>query len=83
MQVQVVDDVSCRTLLGVSSRSAEIRDQLKSGGNIGAAEAVGQLLARKAGELGLKRVVFDRGGYGYHGRVKALAEKAREGGLEF
>ena len=83
IQAQLVDDVSNRTLLGVSSLNAEIRGQFNNGGNIKAAELVGQFLARKAGESGFKKVVFDRSGYDYHGRIKALAAKAREGGLEF
>jgi len=83
IQVQLVDDVAHRTILGVSSLHPEIRGKLKAGGNINAAKAVGELLAKKAKEAGIEKVVFDRGGYKYHGRVKALAEKAREGGLKF
>ena len=79
---QMVDDDAHRTLVAASSRSKEIRDQLKSGGDIEAARAVGKLLARKALEKSIRTVVFDRGGRIYHGRVKALAEGAREAGLE-
>ena len=80
---QLVDDDAQRTLAAVSSRSKEIRDQLKSGGNIEAARAVGRLVAQKALERNIRTVVFDRGGRIYHGRVKALAEGAREAGLKF
>lgn len=83
IQAQLVDDVASRTILGVSSLHPEIRGKLKKGGNRAAAEAVGTLLAKKAKEAGIEKVVFDRGGHTYHGRVKALAEKAREGGLKF
>ncbi|MDD5225163.1 MAG: 50S ribosomal protein L18 [bacterium] len=83
IQAQLVDDVASRTILGVSSLHPEIRAKLKKGGNLEAAQAVGTLLAKKAKEAGIEKVVFDRGGHTYHGRVKALAEKAREGGLKF
>jgi large subunit ribosomal protein L18 len=79
---QMVDDDAHRTLVAASSRSKEIRDQFKSGGDIEAARAVGKLVARKALEKNIRTVVFDRGGRLYHGRVKALAEGAREAGLE-
>ena len=79
---QMVDDDARRTLVAASSRSKEVRDQLKSGGDIEAARAVGKLVARKALEKNIRTVVFDRGGRIYHGRVKALAEGAREAGLE-
>ncbi len=76
---QVIDDVNGVTL--VSASSLELSDTY--GGNKDAAEQVGKLVAQKAVEKGIKEVVFDRGGYVYHGRVAALAEGAREGGLEF
>jgi len=79
---QMVDDDAQRTLVAVSSRSKEICDQLKTGGDIEAARAVGKLVARKALEKNIRMVVFDRGGRIYHGRVKALAEGAREAGLK-
>ena len=79
---QMVDDDAQRTLVAASSRSKEIRDQLKTGGDIEAARAVGKLVARKALEKNIRTVVFDRGGRIYHGRVKALAEGAREAGLK-
>jgi len=80
---QMVDDDAQRTLVAASSRSKEIRSELKSGGNVEAARAVGRLVAQKALENNIRRVVFYRGGRLYHGRVKALAEGAREAGLEF
>lgn len=76
---QVIDDAAGTTLVSASSLSAK----LKTGGNIAAAKEVGKLIAEKAQEKGVKKVVFDRGGYLYHGRIKALADAAREAGLEF
>ncbi len=81
--VQVIDDKDGRTLAAASSMAKEVREKVKSGGSIDAATAVGALLAERALSAGLKEVIFDRGGYIYHGRVKALAEAAREGGLNF
>ena len=80
---QVIDDVKGETLVAASSIEKDMRGQLKTGANIEAAKAVGKLVAERAGAKGIKDVVFDRGGYLYHGRVKALAEAAREGGLKF
>jgi large subunit ribosomal protein L18 len=80
---QLVDDDAGRTLLAVDSRSKAFRDEHRSGGNVAAAKAIGTLLAQKAKAQGVERVVFDRGGYQYHGRVKALADAARAGGLVF
>jgi len=80
---QLVDDGRGHTLVAASSRDAEVRKTLKSGGNLAAAKTVGQILAQRAKEQGISRAVFDRGGYEYHGRVKALADAAREGGLKF
>lgn len=80
---QVVDDALGHTLLAVSSRDKEVRKTLKNGGNVAAAKIVGQNLAERAKAKGISQVVFDRGGYAYHGRVKALAEAARAGGLKF
>ena len=77
--VQIIDDVKGNTL--VSSSSVELK--IKNGGNIEAAKLVGQDIAKKAKAAKIKKVVFDRGGYLYHGRVEALAEAARENGLEF
>ena len=78
---QVVDDAAGRTLVSVDSRSADFRGKAKSGGNVAAAKIVGELVAKKAKAGGIDRVVFDRGGYQYHGRVAALADSAREAGL--
>lgn len=78
---QVVDDARGVTLASASSLEKDFGG--KSGANIDAAQAVGKLVAKRASDQGIKEVVFDRGGYLYHGRVKALAEGAREGGLNF
>ena len=80
---QLIDDDSGRTLAAVDSRSADFRGKAKSGGNVAAAKIVGELVAQKAKASGIGQVVFDRGGYQYHGRVKALAEAARAAGLAF
>ena len=80
---QLIDDDAGRTVVAVDSRSKEFRERHRSGGNVAAAKAVGELLAQKAKAQGVERVVFDRGGYQYHGRVKALADAARAGGLVF
>lgn len=81
--VQLIDDASGKTLLSASSLDKELRKSKKSGGNIDAAKAVGKLIADRAKAQGIEAVVFDRGGYLYHGRVKALAESARASGLKF
>jgi large subunit ribosomal protein L18 len=85
ISVQVVDDVSGRTVAAASSVDPQLRDGLGSGGggNVSAAVAVGKLVASRAKAAGVSRVVFDRGGFAYHGRVAALADAAREEGLEF
>ena len=80
---QIIDDVKGETLVAASSLEKTMRDSIKAGGNVDAAKAVGKLIAERALEKGLKDVVFDRGNYLYHGRVKALADAAREGGLNF
>jgi large subunit ribosomal protein L18 len=80
---QVIDDNSGHTLVAASSLEKAIREELKYGGNIAAAKAIGTLVAKRALEQGINMVVFDRGGYLYHGRVAALADAAREGGLKF
>ncbi len=81
---QIVDDVAQKTILGVSSLSPEIRTELKKSKNkIEKSKVVGKLIAQKAKDKKIKKVIFDRNGYAYHGRVKALAEAARESGLEF
>ena len=79
---QVVDDAKGHTLAAASSLDASLKDA-KNGGNVEGAQAVGRLVAERAKAAGIDKVVFDRGGYLYHGRIKALAEAAREGGLEF
>jgi large subunit ribosomal protein L18 len=80
---QVIDDANGVTLASASSLEKEVRGGAKTGANVDAAKAVGVRVAERAKEKGVKQVVFDRGGYLYHGRVKALADAAREGGLEF
>ena len=80
---QVIDDDAGKTLASASSIEKPTRESLKTGASVAAAKAVGKLIAERAKEKGVKDVVFDRGGYLYHGRVKALAEAAREGGLNF
>ena len=79
--VQIIDDTTCKTLVSASTLDAELKSNY--GGNKEAAKAVGALIAKKALEANIKAVVFDRGGYVYHGRVAEVAAGAREGGLEF
>ena len=81
--VQVIDDIEQRTLVAASTLEPTVRGSLKTGGDIEAAKAVGRLVAERAKEKGVSRVVFDRGGFAYHGRVASLADAAREAGLEF
>ena len=80
---QLIDDVKGATLAAASSLEKTMREGAKTGADIAAAKAVGKLIAERAKEKGIKDVVFDRGGYLYHGRIKALADAAREGGLNF
>jgi large subunit ribosomal protein L18 len=80
---QLIDDVKGVTLASASSMEKPVREGGKTGANIEAAKAVGRRIAERAKEKGIKDVVFDRGGYLYHGRIKALADAAREGGLNF
>ena len=80
---QVIDDVSGRTLAAASTNEKDLREALKTGATVEAATAVGKSIAERAGKAGVSDVVCDRGGYNYHGRIKALAEAAREGGLKF
>jgi large subunit ribosomal protein L18 len=80
---QVIDDEQGRTLAAASTVDKDIRGGLKTGADTAAAAAVGKAVADRAVKAGVSQVVFDRGGYNYHGRVKALAEAAREGGLKF
>jgi len=81
--VQVIDDRSGRTLAAASTLSAELKSDLKSKRDKAAAQAVGKLVAEKTKAAGITRVVFDRNGFLYHGRIKALADAAREAGLDF
>jgi large subunit ribosomal protein L18 len=76
---QIIDDTQGRTLVSAST----IADKVKTGGNVAAAKEIGKLVAQRAIDKGIKKVVYDRGGYLYHGRIKALADAAREAGLEF
>jgi large subunit ribosomal protein L18 len=80
---QVIDDERGHTLAAASSLEKDMRDKLKTGADVAAAAEVGRLVAQRANEAGVSTVVFDRSGYLYHGRVKALADAAREGGLDF
>jgi large subunit ribosomal protein L18 len=80
---QIIDDVRGRTVAAASSIEKEMRETLKTGADVEAAKQVGRLVAERAVQAGIRQVVFDRSGYLYHGRVKALADAAREGGLEF
>jgi large subunit ribosomal protein L18 len=80
---QVIDDHSGKTLVSASSLDGETRKNLKGGGNVAAAKVIGKAVAERAKAAGVTKVVFDRGGYKYHGRVKALADAAREAGLQF
>jgi large subunit ribosomal protein L18 len=80
---QVIDDVAGHTLASASTIDRELRDQVEGKNKTEAAKMVGALVAKRAQAVGIKQVIFDRGGYRYHGRVKALADGAREAGLEF
>ena len=80
---QLIDDQDGRTLASASSLDKQTRAQIKGGGNVAAAKIVGQEVAKRALAAGITQVVFDRGGYRYHGRVQALANAAREAGLQF
>ncbi len=83
MYAQVIDASGARILASASTVEPELRKTVKNGGNVEAAAAVGKCIAERAKALGIEAVAFDRGGYKYHGRVKALAEAAREHGLKF
>lgn len=83
LYAQVIDDTTGKTLVSASTMDKEIKGKLKSGANLAAAVAVGRLVAERALKANLKMVVFDRGGYRFHGRIKALAEASREKGLKF
>ena len=81
--VQIIDDLHSRTVASASTLDKKLRSSIKGGANVKAASAVGKLIAERAKAAGVKEVVFDRGAYIYHGRIKALADAAREGGLNF
>lgn len=80
--VQVIDDLTGKTLVAASTAEGK-KEERRSGGNVASAKAVGKTIAERAKAKGVTKVVFDRGGYIYHGRVKALADAAREAGLQF
>jgi large subunit ribosomal protein L18 len=80
---QVIDDASGKTLAAASTTQGRSKGTRKTGGNVASAKEVGKTIAERAKQKGIKKVVFDRGGYLYHGRIKALADAAREAGLEF
>ncbi len=80
---QIIDDQNQRTLVSASSIDKSMKAQMKGGGNVAAAKVVGKTIAERAKAAGIEKVVFDRGGYRYHGRVQALANAAREAGLNF
>jgi len=83
MYVQIVDDIRGHTLVSASTLHQDIRQQLPAGGKVGAAKLVGKMVAQRAMEKGVSKVVFDRNGFLYHGRVRAVATGAREQGLDF
>ena len=83
IRAQVIDDASAHTIASASSLDKDVRSQIRGGGNIAASKVVGKIVAERARAKGIENVVFDRGGYQYHGRVQALAEAAREAGLKF
>ncbi|HHT9108015.1 MAG TPA: 50S ribosomal protein L18 [Candidatus Wunengus sp. YC64] len=80
---QIINDIEGRTLVAASTESPDLRSQIKYGGNVVAAEIVGKKIAEEAKNKGITKVVFDKGGYKYHGRIKALAEAARKYNLSF
>ena len=83
ISAQVVDDVTGRTLVAASSQNKELRDAVGYGGNCAGAAEVGRMLAQRAVAYGIRDIAFDRNGYAFHGRIKALANAAREAGLRF
>jgi large subunit ribosomal protein L18 len=80
---QIIDDVRGHTVASASTLEVDLKGKLKTGATVDAAKEVGKLVAERAVQAGVKQVIFDRSGYLYHGRVKALADAAREGGLDF
>ena len=83
LQAQIIDDSSGKIILGKSTLAQDLKSKAKTGGNVGAAALLGAAVAEEAKKKGITKVCFDRGGYLYHGRIKAFAEGARKGGLEF
>lgn len=83
MYAQLIDDTTGTTLVSASTLDKDVKENITYGGNKDAAKAVGQHVAKRALEKGISQVVFDRGGYNYHGRIKELADSAREAGLQF
>ena len=83
LYAQIVDDSAGKVLFGMSTRNKSVLNKAKGGGNIAAASVLGEAFAAEAQKKGIKKVCFDRGGYLYHGRIKAFAEGARKGGMEF
>ncbi|MFC5452270.1 50S ribosomal protein L18 [Paenibacillus aestuarii] len=83
MYAQLIDDTTGVTVASASTQDKELKAEVGNGGNVEAARKVGELIAKRAKEKGVEQVVFDRGGYLYHGRVQALADAAREAGLQF
>ena len=83
LHVQIIDDFAGKTLVAASTTQSEVRGEQPNGGNISAAVKVGTMIAERAKAAGITKVAFDRGGRRYHGRVKALADAARKGGLSF
>ncbi|MDR2172103.1 MAG: 50S ribosomal protein L18 [Planctomycetaceae bacterium] len=79
---QIIDDDLAKTLVAASTRDKDVRGEISNGGNCAAAEKIGELIAKKAIEAGIKQVAFDRHGFKYHGRIKALADAARKAGLD-
>lgn len=83
LSAEVVDDTRNKTVFSLSTLNKEVRQKLNSAGNVKSAELFGQLFSQKAKEKGISRIIFDRAGYLYHGRIKAFADALRKGGLEF
>ena len=83
LSAQVIDDTVGKTLIGLSTLSKVVVEKVKSGGNVEGAKVFGEIFAQEALKKGIKKVAFDRGGYMYHGRIKAFAEAARQAGMEF
>ena len=83
LYAQVINDDENKVLFGMSTLTSSMKDKIKNGGNIEAASILGEAFAQEVTKKGIKKIVFDRGGYLYHGRVKAFADGARKGGLEF